>query len=243
MQILFQTSSDKHAFVLAEIGLGRFLDVDPNVIELCYKATLSRQLHSSTYLFEGVHLNCPRGLYHPDQGSSSQYLISFVLNESFQYPPSVLDMGTGTGALVLALAKSLGPGTYCGVDIDDLAVTTAGENAKANSIVARFERSDLFANIQGQVKYHTVLFNPPLVDMWDPDISESRLLCDPRGSLLERFVDELVNRLSPGGQCFMVVSNAGNLGALADERISIQRLGYRGSVGSIIWIALRVTVR
>lgn len=44
-----------------------------------------------------------------------------------------LDVGTGSGILMIAAAK-LGAGTICGVDNDEVAVTVAGKNLRANGV-------------------------------------------------------------------------------------------------------------
>jgi SAM-dependent methyltransferase len=58
-------------------------------------------------------------------------------------PKSVLDVGCGTGATTLALARALGPATHCvGIDVSSPMIAVAEERAEVSSIDARFIAAD-----------------------------------------------------------------------------------------------------
>lgn len=75
----------------------------------------------------------------------------------------LLDLGTGTGAIALAMLKEVEGATALGVDIAEGAVRTALANARANGLDGRFEarRSDWFSAIDG--KFHIIVSNPPYI--------------------------------------------------------------------------------
>jgi release factor glutamine methyltransferase len=81
----------------------------------------------------------------------------------------ILDLGTGTGAIALALLSQLAEATAVGADIDPGAVATAIENAHRHGLSDRFEGivSDWFSAING--KFHAIVSNPPYIDAQEMD--------------------------------------------------------------------------
>lgn len=75
----------------------------------------------------------------------------------------ILDLGTGTGAIALALLKEVPEATALGVDISAEALETAAGNAEAAGLSARFAtlRSDWFSSVGG--KFHGIVSNPPYI--------------------------------------------------------------------------------
>jgi len=73
----------------------------------------------------------------------------------------VLDIGTGSGALAIALAK-LGGCSVTAVDVSDTALRVAEENAQRNGADVRFVRSDCFSALAGEV-FDVIVSNPPYI--------------------------------------------------------------------------------
>jgi len=75
----------------------------------------------------------------------------------------LLDLGTGTGAIILALLKESPEAIGTGSDISEDALRTAAENAARTGLSARFEtiRSDWFKNISG--RFDIIVSNPPYI--------------------------------------------------------------------------------
>lgn len=78
-------------------------------------------------------------------------------------PLAILDLGTGTGAIVLALLSQLPNARGTGLDLSPAALVTAAENAGLNGLADRFEvrQSDWFENISGA--YDVIVSNPPYI--------------------------------------------------------------------------------
>ena len=76
----------------------------------------------------------------------------------------ILDLGTGTGAICLALLHELPTSAGVGVDISRDALGTALENAAALGLGTRFEvvLSDWFSNIEG--RFDVIVSNPPYIE-------------------------------------------------------------------------------
>ncbi|MEP9387858.1 peptide chain release factor N(5)-glutamine methyltransferase [Mesorhizobium sp. KR9-304] len=75
----------------------------------------------------------------------------------------ILDLGTGTGAIALALLAEVPEATAVGVDISADALATAQRNAQENGLAERFTpiRSDWFEKISG--RFHVIAANPPYI--------------------------------------------------------------------------------
>lgn len=79
----------------------------------------------------------------------------------------ILDLGTGTGAIALALIHEAPNATATGVDISDDALATARANAEANGLSDRFSdlRSNWFDAVDGQ--FDVIVSNPPYIPSSD----------------------------------------------------------------------------
>ena len=74
---------------------------------------------------------------------------------------SVLEIGTGSGAIIIALAKNLDLKIIDAIDISKTALKKAKQNSALNNIEINFFQSDLFENITA--KYDLIVSNPPYI--------------------------------------------------------------------------------
>lgn len=81
--------------------------------------------------------------------------MQYVENKDFSNK-SILDIGCGSGILSI-LAKKLNAENVDACDIDDIAVSSAKENAEINSVDIKVFKSDLFSNVEG--KYDIIFAN------------------------------------------------------------------------------------
>ncbi len=79
----------------------------------------------------------------------------------------ILDLGTGTGAIALALLAAEPAAEATGAEISEGALATAACNARELGLAARFrtEKSDWFSNISG--RYDVIVSNPPYIPCKD----------------------------------------------------------------------------
>ena len=75
---------------------------------------------------------------------------------------SVLDIGTGSGAIIIATKKETDAKCYA-VDVSEKALEVAKENAKLNNAEIEFIKSDLFENISN-LKVDYIVSNPPYIE-------------------------------------------------------------------------------
>jgi len=96
---------------------------------------------------------------------------------------AILDLGTGTGAIILALASEFPTATCRAVDFSDDAVALARENAALLNIAnVTIEQSNWFENVQGQ--FDVIVSNPPYIDENDHHLGEGDVRFEPLSALV-----------------------------------------------------------
>lgn len=84
--------------------------------------------------------------------------IATINNSGFN---SVLDIGTGSGAIAISIAHYTNADVTA-IDISDGALNVAKKNAENNNVSVSFLKSDLFENVED--KYDVIVSNPPYIE-------------------------------------------------------------------------------
>ena len=99
-------------------------------------------------------------------------------------PCHFLDLGTGTGAIALALAGERPDCSAIGVDVQPEAVALAQHNAHKLKIDnVRFLQGSWFAPVAGQ-RFALIASNPPYIDAADPHLSQGDVRFEPGSALV-----------------------------------------------------------
>ena len=106
-------------------------------------------------------------------------------------PPrgKVLDMGTGSGAIAVAIAHSRPDADVTALDVSEEALAVAARNAQRNKARVHFLHSDWFDAVGGE-QFDLVVSNPPYIARGDRHLSEGDLRYEPSGALTD-FADGL----------------------------------------------------
>ncbi|NRR32217.1 peptide chain release factor N(5)-glutamine methyltransferase [Oxalobacteraceae bacterium] len=115
----------------------------------------------------------------------TELLVELALE---RLPPggSVLDMGTGSGAIAVALAHSRPDASVSALDISEDALAIARRNAAANQAAVRFLHSDWFCALeQERERFALIVSNPPYIASGDRHLSEGDLRFEPVGALTD----------------------------------------------------------
>jgi release factor glutamine methyltransferase len=152
--------------------------------------------------------------------------------------PSIVDIGTGTGAIALALAARLPGAIVTAIDVSPGALALAAENAALNGLAERVELlgGDLFAPVAGR-RFDLVASNPPYVaagNSVDPEVADFEpalaVYADDGGRAIhERLAAGAQSALQPGGHLVVEVAEgqapwlAERLAGLGYAAISVTR--------------------
>ena len=93
--------------------------------------------------------------------ADTEILVEKAL-ELMQPGARVLDIGTGSGAIAVSLAKLGKSAQVTAVDVSSMALEIARKNAESNGVDVEFIKSDCFSALNGR-KYDMIVSNPPYI--------------------------------------------------------------------------------
>ena len=196
--------------------------------------------------FRRLTLKCDRRALIPRP--ETEELVTRVLAElesrrgGSASPPFVVDVGTGTGAIILSLAQEFrGEAALLGTDVSEDAIALARENAEkcGFSGKVKFAVADGLDDFDEPQCVDIIVSNPPYVttaecDALDPRVRdwEPRLALDGGAEGLDfydRYLGDAVNLLKPGGAVYFEIGEGQGErvgGLMADygfERIKVEK--------------------
>jgi release factor glutamine methyltransferase len=95
----------------------------------------------------------------------TEELVDWIINDNPPLNPVILDIGTGSGCIPIALSKNLPGSIVEGWDISTDALLVAKNNAEINQVKIDFICTDILGGNypQQQQKYDVIVSNPPYV--------------------------------------------------------------------------------
>jgi release factor glutamine methyltransferase len=140
----------------------------------------------------------------------TEILVEKALALKFKSVPRVLDIGTGSGCIAIALAQELDQAKVLGVDISSEALELARGNALRNQTDVSFQELNILETLPKiDARFDLVVSNPPYIARAEMESLQREVLeFDPHLALFDdadgltfyhRFADILPELLVPGG--------------------------------------------
>lgn len=162
----------------------------------------------------------------------TECLVEQALARLPSEPCRILDLGTGTGAIALALASERPDCEVTAVDRMPDAVELAQRNATQLAIHnVHIQQSDWFSALPGQ-QFTMIVSNPPYIDEQDPHLAQGDVRFEPLTALVARdggmadivhIIEQSRTRLETGG--FLLLEHGWQQGAAV--RDAFIRAGYQ----------------
>ena len=143
----------------------------------------------------------------------TEELVELILAENPETNLSVLDIGTGSGAIALALAKNRPNWSVTAADISQDALDVASENAKNQNLQIFLKKSDCFTEISE--KYDIIVSNPPYISREDEsEVGLNVLYSEPHLALFadedglaiyRRIAEDAKDYLTDGGKIYLEI--------------------------------------
>jgi release factor glutamine methyltransferase len=128
----------------------------------------------------------------------------------------VLDMGTGSGAIAIAIAHARPDAAVTALDVSEAALDVAQRNASRHGTSVRFLRSDWYGALADE-PFDLIVSNPPYIVAQDPHLSQGDLRFEPLDALtdhadglsaLRTIIDGAKRHLAPG--CWLLMEHGYN---------------------------------
>jgi len=142
--------------------------------------------------FVGLALKVTPAVLIPRQ--ETEELVHWIVDTNPLSSPHILDIGTGSGCISLALKSKIPKSKITGVDISEKAVDLAKSNSFKNSLELEFlERDVLKWNEYTWGKYDIIVSNPPYVREQEKENMEKNVLSyEPKNALFVSDTDPLL---------------------------------------------------
>ena len=160
--------------------------------------------------FYNIELHVGPGVLIPRPETEILVEIALAQLAKLSDQPRILDLGTGSGAIALAVAHNAPKAQITATDQSDEALMIAKQNAVALGMIDRveFRQGSWYEALADQTSFDIILSNPPYIANKDPHLSQGDLRFEPVSALtdsatglscLETIISQAGHYLKPGG--------------------------------------------
>jgi release factor glutamine methyltransferase len=188
--------------------------------------------------FYGLKLKVNSDVLIPRQ--ETEELVDWIINEYKGLTPSILDIGTGSGCIPIALVKNITGASAVGWDISAKALRIAKENAFANNVNVNFLQVDILKPNYPpiNIKYDIIVSNPPYVTISDQlSMKKNVIDYEPHVALFVSDNDPLVFYRAIADLAPAILKAGGKLYLETNERFgndTVELLSSKGFINIIL---------
>lgn len=165
--------------------------------------------------FYGMHFHVTPATLIPRP--ETEQLIDLIVDNNRDSDLSVLDIGTGSGCIAIALARSLRFPSVSAIDISPDAIAVAECNARELKAKVRFAVADILTAVPQKEQFDIIVSNPPYIADSERKAMESNVLdYEPHTALFIPDTDPLrfyraitqyaLTALKPGGRLYFEIN-------------------------------------
>lgn len=152
------------SYILKENEMITDREKTETILRYCIELKTGKPLQYVTgeTLFYDCVIKVSRGVLIPRP--ETEELVDQVVKDNKGFAGTIIDIGTGSGAIAIALASSFPSARVTGIDISPAAIRSAVINAGNNNVTVTFLKADIFKlNPSGLPKSDIIVSNPPYV--------------------------------------------------------------------------------
>jgi release factor glutamine methyltransferase len=155
--------------------------------------------------FRGLELIVRPGVFVPRPETEVLVGVALAMIDEVDRPV-VVDVGTGSGAIALAIKRERPDAVVHATDTSAAAVDLARENAERLGLGVDVAQGELLASLPPEVRPELVVSNPPYVSFAEEAALQPEVLAEPREALFgepdlyRELFDQAASRLAAGGR-------------------------------------------
>jgi len=143
----------------------------------------------------------------------TEELVQLIIDRNQNSSPSIIDIGTGSGCIAISLKKEIPTANVSAIDVSELALAVAKENAVRNNVDVNFILQDALTTDFGNNQFDIIVSNPPYIPEADKEeMREQVLNHEPHLALFvpdenallfyNRIIEITLRHLAPSGKVF-----------------------------------------
>jgi len=147
----------------------------------------------------------------------TEELVDWIIKNDQGDAQKIIDIGTGTGCIAIALAKFLPQSNVDGIDFNEAIIRRASENARLNHVNVRFFVLNILEQELSNQDYDIIVSNPPYVRISEKKMMHGNVLeYEPEEALFvtddeplifyKRIIDFAGNHLKPKGKIYFEIN-------------------------------------
>lgn len=164
--------------------------------------------------FHGLELTVSPAVLIPRP--ETEQLVELIIAQYQNGEPRILDIGTGSGCIPIALKKALPQAHLSAIDVSEDALVVARQNAEVHGAEVYFMHKDILQEDVGDIKWDVIVSNPPYIPNSDrPDMRQQVTAHEPALALFvpdeepllfyKRIVLLSKSSLTPGGRVYFEI--------------------------------------
>lgn len=165
----------------------------------------------------------------------TEELVDLIIKENRdKRNMSILDIGTGSGCIAIALAKKVPFATVTAIDISDEALDIAKQNAEKNQASVNFIQADIFneTDLNKLASFDIIVSNPPYVLLSEKDKMEKNVLeYEPHLALFVNDNDPLIYYKRISELALKKLNSSGRLYFEINEKMGEESKNLLESIG------------